>query len=393
MVHSEPVTPVAMREASLLDRLLARRDHVLASPRFQRNAARFLPTRWIARRRARALFDLVAGFTYSQVLLACVRLGWFDRLLEAPRTIAELVDASGLDTQAVDRLVAAAASLRLFERRRGGRIGLGPLGAAMAGNTAIVAMVEHHTALYADLADPIALLKRRPAHDPASSSEGTTHALNAVWGYAANDAAPALAASRVAGYSALMTQSQPLVADQVLDAYPMRRHRRLLDVGGGEGAFAMAAAARHRHLDVAVFDLPAVAQRADERLAVAGLAGRATTYGGDFANDPLPTGFDLITLVRVVHDHDDDRALRILRNVHAALSDDGVLLLAEPMSGTPGAEPMGDAYFGLYLYAMGSGRPRTASGLTAMLKEAGFTRVRSRATSLPLQTRVLIASK
>ena len=63
--------------------------------------------------------------------------------------------------------------------------------------------------------------------------------------------------------------------------------------------------------------------------------------------------------MRVVHDHDDGAALHLMRAVHAALPRGGRLLLAEPMAGTPGAERMGDAYFGFYLLAMGSaGRGR-----------------------------------
>ncbi len=62
----------------------------------------------------------------------------------------------------------------------------------------------------------------------------------------------------------------------------------------------------------------------------------------------------------------------LLAKVHAALPPRGTLLLAEPMAGTPGAEPVGDAYFGLYLRAMGSGQPRTAARLTALLRRAGF---------------------
>ena len=52
---------------------------------------------------------------------------------------------------------------------------------------------------------------------------------------------------------------------------------------------------------------------------------------------------------------------------------------------------MGDAYFGLYLWAMGSGRPRTADELKAMLRTAGFTRIREAGTAQPLLTRVLVA--
>jgi demethylspheroidene O-methyltransferase len=380
-----PQEPAASR-STFNDRLLAWRDRVLASPRFQRAAARFPATRFVSRRRARELFDLVAGFTYSQVLLACVRLELFDLLLDRPRTLEELALHAGLDDDAIGRLIAAAISLRLVEARRGGRFGLGALGAPLAGNRAIAAMVEHHAVLYADLADPVALLRRR-------SSAARATDLNAVWGYAANEAARELEDRDVASYSALMTASQPLVADLILDAYPMANHRRLLDIGGGEGAFAIAAARRHAHLGLQVFDLPAVAARATKRVASEGLADRIVAVGGDFVEDRLPAGADVMTLVRVIHDHDDARALRILCNARAALTEGGVLLVAEPMSGTPGAEPMGDAYFGMYLLAMGSGRPRTAGRLCTMLQEAGFRRTRLLRTALPLQTRVLAATR
>ena len=61
------------------------------------------------------------------------------------------------------------------------------------------------------------------------------------------------------------------------------------------------------------------------------------------------------------------------------------------MSDAPGAEPTGEAYFGFYLLVMGSGRPRTCAELTAMLKRAGFGRVREVATRRPIMTRLLVA--
>lgn len=361
----------------------ALRDRWLADPRFRRWASRFVLTRPVARRRARELFDLVAGFVYSQVLLACVRLKVFDLLADAPLSAAAAAPRLGLDEAAAERLLAAAASLRLTERCGGGRYGLGPLGAAMVGNGAIAAMVEHHAALYADLADPVALLR----------GERADAALARYWPYAGADAPAAASPGQVATYSALMTASQPLVADEVLDAYPLARHRCLLDVGGGEGAFLAAAGRRATDLRLMLFDLPAVADRARHRLAAAGLADRAEVFGGDFLRDPLPRGADVVSLVRVAHDHGDDDVLRLLHAVFAALPPGGTLLLAEPMAGTPGAEAMGDAYFGFYLLAMGSGRPRSAAELGALLGAAGFTGVRTRATGLPLQTSLLVARR
>ena len=358
----------------------ALRDRLLTDPRIRRRALAFAPTRWIARRRARALFDIVAGFVYSQTLLACVQLRLFDRLAAGPDTVDVLAERCGLAPERLQRLLDAAVALTLLERRGPGRYGLGPLGAAMVDNPALDAMVEHHAALYADLRDPLALL------------QGRAGALAAYWPYD-GDAPQTLPDGRVADYSALMSASQPLVADEILDAYPVQDHRRLLDVGGGEGLFLAAAAARAPALQLMLFDLPPVAQRAQARLDGLGLGPRVRTFGGNFLRDALPRGADLISLVRVIHDQDDDDAQDLLRAAHDALPPGGVLLLAEPMAGTAGAETMGDAYFGLYLLAMGQGRPRSAAELAQRLRAAGFALVQQRPTRLPLQTGLLIARR
>ena len=365
------------------ERWLAWRDRLLASGRFQRWAATFPLTRPIARRRARALFDLCAGFVYSQILLACVRLRLFDILLEEPQTLPALSQRLALSSESTARLLGAAISLGLVARRSGERYGLGELGAALAGNPGIAAMIEHHALLYADLRDPVALL-RGGRHDTE---------LARLWPYAGADRPAALEADQVAAYSALMTASQPLIAREVLDAYSLAGHRCLLDVGGGEGAFVTEAAARAPKLRLLLFDLPSVAERARAQFAKAGLAGRAEAIGGDFLRDPLPGGADIVSLVRVIHDHDDRRALAILRAAYRALADSGTLLVAEPLSGTPGAEPIGEAYFGFYLLAMGRGRPRTVVALADLLRRAGFVQIRSIPTGTPLVTSLVVARR
>ena len=366
-----------------IDRLLAARDRLLASPVFRRRAAAFAPTRAVAQRRASELFDLVAGFVYSQVLYACVRLGLFDLLSARPWTVGELAIRLEMPLAAAQRLLDAAVSLRLVERRSGLRYGLGELGAPMVGNSALAAMVLHHATFYRDLADPVGLLRATPA-ERADSGLARYWAYEATQATAEND-------RRVADYSQLMTATQPLVADEILDAYPLAGHRCLLDVGGGEGGFLEAAARRAPALGLMLFDLPAVAERARERLRAGPLAQRVQVHGGSFLVDALPTGADIVSLVRVIHDHDDAAVMTLLRAVRAALAPGGTLLLAEPVAGTPGAAAMGDAYFGFYLLAMGQGRPRTLTTLMAMVRAAGFDAVQPRRTRQPLQTSLLVA--
>jgi demethylspheroidene O-methyltransferase len=365
----------------LADRFAAWRDRLLASPRFQRWAAAFPPTRPVARRRAAELFDLCAGFVYSQVLAACVELDLFERLAAGPVSAVTLAEDCDVPEDRARRLFDAAVSLRLLARRRDGRYALGPLGAALRGNPGVAAMVRHHRLLYADLADPVALLR----------NEKTETELGRYWAYATEPAPASADDERIAEYSDLMSASQPFVAAEVLQAVPLRHCRRLLDIGGGQGTFLIAAGRRWPHLELALFDLPAVAARARRRLEDAGLGERATVTGGDFLVDPLPGGADVVSLIRVIHDHDDEAAVRILANARRALGPGGRLLLAEPMAGTRGARRMGDAYFGLYLTAMQSGRPRTFEELRDLLRAVGFGRIRSLRTHVPLLTRVIVA--
>jgi len=392
------MSAVSSAAPPLRERWLRRRERWLADPAFRERASRWPGTRALARRQAGELFDLMAGFVYSQVLFACVQMRLFDRLAAGPASLGSLVPPAGpaaseataaapgsvppqAAPQGLARLLDAAEALELVRRVDEDRFALGRLGAALAANPALEALVLHHAALYADLTDPLALL---------GGARGGGQ-LARYWSYAGATAPGALPAADVAPYSAVMSASQALIARQVLDAYPVRRHRCLLDVGGGEGAFLAAALAEAPSLHGMVCDLPAVAARAQAALAARGLAARATAHGIDFRREPLPRGADLVTLVRVLYDHDDEPALRLLVSVREALPPGGTVLVAEPLAGTRGAERMGAAYFGIYLWAMGSGRVRSAAQHVALLREAGFRHARERATALPLQTGLVTA--
>lgn len=360
-----------------------KRDRLVASPRFRRFAATFPLTRPIARRRARAVFDLCAGFVYTQVLFACVKLRLFDLLAQGPRDIADVAAVTRLPVDGARRLLEAAVSLRLLERRGEGRYGLGALGAPLVGDAGLTAMIEHHAIFYADLADPLPFLRGEVAET----------ALSRYWSYSRRPNSNGLASGDTDAFTTLMSASQTLIADEVLAGYSFASHRCLLDVAGGDGTFVSAVAARYPSLRVQLFDLPPVAQRANARFAAAGLGARAAAHGGDFLHDALPEGADIVSIVRVLHDHDDPSVLTLLRAVHRALPHGGTLLIAEPLADTPGAEPMGAAYFGLYLLAMGQGRPRSANELTRMLQSVGFAHVKRVSTPTPLQTSVLVARR
>jgi len=161
-------------------------------------------------------------------------------------------------------------------------------------------------------------------------------------------------------------------------------------VGGGDGSFLIAAGQQASRLELKLFDLPAVAAIAREKFAAAALCGRASAADGSFLTNSLPRGADVISLIRVVHDHDDDAVLSLFARVREALPRDGVLVIGEPMSGPSGADPV-SAYFAIYLHAMGSGRPRSFAALQRLLKQSGFADVRQRQTRIPMIASVVVA--
>ncbi len=358
------------------------RNRVLGSPRFQHWAARNILTRGVARRRAAAQFDLVAGFVYSQILAAFVEAGLLEFLDAALRSDAAVAAHARLPPNASDRLLRAAAALGLAESPQPGLWTLGSAGAELKPNRGGQAMIAHHQLLYADLAAPLDLFR-------AGRSAPT--ALSRFWTYVARQ--PEEEAQEAAPYSALMAATQPMVVAEIMGRFDFGASRRMLDIGGGSGSFARAVAAAVPGIDIGIFDLPEVVGLAEGRFAADPPVQPIALYGGSFKSDSLPTGHDLITLVRILHDHDDAVAEKLLRSIFAALPGGGRLLIVEPLADESAAPRMGDAYFGLYLWAMGSGRPRSFGSLQAMLHAAGFRRVRRIATAQPIITSALVATK
>jgi len=297
--------------------------------------------------------------------------------------VGEAARACALPEDGARRLLAGAAALGLAEARRDGRYALSMDGAALLGNPGAISMIAHHPHFYDDLRDPVALLR--------GEVEGT--ALSRFWGYSRGEAPAELSAEETADYTELMAASQSLIAEDILDGYDLSRHRHLMDVGGGDGAFVEAAAGRCSDLKLTLFDLPAVADQASRRMSRARLEDRITVASGDFLSDRLPTGADIISLVRVLLDHDDARAVTILQKTYDALPPGGTLLVAETLSGVRDAEAISDAYFGFYLLAMGKGRPRSADEIRKLLSKAGFRDIRVRRTRRPLLTQVMTARR
>lgn len=107
--------------------------------------------------------------------------------------------------------------------------------------------------------------------------------------------------------------------------------RRLLDIGGNTGKWAIASTRYSPDIHVTIMDLPGQLNVAQRRIADEGLSSRVDFFASDLLDEtqPFPTGFDAIWMSQFLDCFSEDEIVSILKRCHAALDDDGHVLILE----------------------------------------------------------------
>ena len=159
-----------------------------------------------------------------------------------------------------------------------------------------------------------------------------------------------------------------------MDAYDFSPFKTVVDVGGSYGTMLAAILRRNPAARGILFDQPHVVAAAGEQLAVAGVAERCTTVGGDFFVE-VPAGGDAYVLASILHDRDDERSVAILRQCRRAMPARGKLLVIELVL-PPGEEPFFGKWMDLHMLVLVGARERTATEYDALFRAAGFALAR-----------------
>lgn len=192
-------------------------------------------------------------------------------------------------------------------------------------------------------------------------------------------------------FDAAMTSTSKSNTVSIVAAYDFTRFGTIVDVGGGQGGLLAAILAANPHLHGVLFDAPTVVAGAAEELSRAGVGDRCTVVGGDFF-DSVPAGGDAYLLSGVIHDWDDDHAVKILSACRAAMADTGCVLIAEmvlPQGPEKGTEkdtaPLTGKLLDVEMLVMTSGgRQRTEAQFRTVLHQAGLRLTRILPSSGPV---------
>jgi 3-hydroxy-5-methyl-1-naphthoate 3-O-methyltransferase len=162
------------------------------------------------------------------------------------------------------------------------------------------------------------------------------------------------------------------------EAVDFSSFKRLLDVGGGSGAFDIELCLRFPHLSATVYDLPFVTDIAHQRIAESGLGDRISTQPGDFfADATYPPGHDVILLSMIMHDWGEQENRTILRKCYEALPPGGAVIISELLVNDDKTGPAPAALMSLnMLIETVGGRNYTAAELRGWLQDIGYENIR-----------------
>jgi len=324
---------------------------------------------------ARDVWEIYLSPTWLPALLAADELGVLASIAAAPGSADELASRLDLNKRPLRSVLALLASLGFLAPRAGryhltdaARHHLLPSSPLYWGG--VWASARQHNTWYTRLRR--ALTTPDPAEEiPEIGGEGN------IGSWASGDIAPDEAASMVrymhshSAAAALGVAQSDLFADT----------RRLLDVGGCSGVFAIALAERHPGLTATIMDLPAVCELTRGYIREHRLAGRVDTHAADMFRDPWPEGYDAVFLSNIFHDWRPATCLALARRALRVLPPGGTINLHEILLTDDGSGPRTAAAFSVLMATGTQGQQFSFGELEALLTDAGFTGIDCHATS------------
>ena len=326
----------------------------------------------------RDLSDIAYGFMASKALFAALEVDLFTHLADGPRKPAELSTATGVVPNRLRTLLHALAGL-----------GLVVVDGEMYANAPACQRYLVRGAP-GDFGEYFRLQIARQIY-PAllhldAGIAGTGRAFDTLGGLLAD---PAQARTFTAAQHAGSLAAARTLADRV----PLGAAARLLDVGGGSGAFSIALCERNPALESTVLDFPAVVAVARDYRDAAGLADRIHLLAGDAVHSPWPGEQDVVLLSYLLSALADDEIDTVLAAAQACLRPGGLLLVHDFMLDDPGPGPAFAAlWFLQYLAYRPDAVSFSAAELGHRLRGAGFAPAAGEVL-IPEITKVILARK
>ena len=302
------------------------------------------------------LQNLAMGFWQSASLMSAIELGLFTAVSKGAGTAAEIGAATGIPERSADRLATGCRAMDLLETDDGGRYRNAPdverfLVEGEPGYAGPwMLFTKPRWEKFGNLTDFL----RQPEEKILGQYEGLT--------------VEAARKMHEATYSIGMGAARRFVRQVVLS-----ERQKIVDLGGGSGAYSITAAKAHPHIEAVVFDLPPVAEVAREYIAEHGVADQGSAIGGDFTADDFPEGCDVAIMASNLPLYSREIIGQVIQRSFDALVPGGEMHLIGETLRDNRSGPIGPALGGLAEAINGStGMAHTEADCIGYFEAAGF---------------------
>lgn len=318
------------------------------------------------------LTQILLGSLASQALYVSAKLGIADQLADGPKTIAQLAKATDTDAPSLYRVLRALASIGVFTEQ------------------------DKHTFAMTPSAEPLRSDVPNSLRDVTIFWGEDWHW--EVWGktlYSVRTGKPAwkemhgdevfdyFAKNPEAGeiFNRAMSSFTGVAADAVVEAYDFGGVQTIVDIAGGHGRLLTGILEANPKMRGILFDLAHVLAGAGEQVATSIAAERVEFVDGDFFAS-VPEGADAYIMKHIIHDWDDERAVKILQNIKQAMNPSGRVLLVEALIAEGNNQDFGKL-LDLEMLVSPGGKERTAEEYKELFARAGLKLTRIVPTKSP----------
>lgn len=316
------------------------------------------------------ILGVSGAFWKSLALHAAVRLELFTAIGSKSLTGGEVAEEIAGDERGVTTLLNALAGMELLEKEedRFRNTSPGALFLVKGSPRYVGYMIRHH----ANLVDSWGRLDEavrtgRPVRNRAAEPDGSLE-----------------------DFLLGMHNNSMGFAPRAAREIPLGGRRKLLDLGGGPGTWAIQFALANPELRATVFDLPSTRPYAEQTINRFDVSERVTFHPGDFTADELPCCYDVAWLSHILHGEGPDTCREIVARAVAALEPGGLIMIHDFILEEDGATPPFPALFSLnMLTGTDGGRSYTKDELREMLAAAGVTEVKLLPFLGPAESRIM----
>jgi len=318
-----------------------------------------------------ALFEMATAYWLSQAIYVAAKLGIADLLRDGPRSCAALATSTGSDAPSLFRLMRALSSMGVFAHLSRDRFALSRLAERL--------QTDVHGSLRA-MVITIGEIHYQACGSLLHSVRTGSPAFNTVFGASLFDYLQRNV-DAADTFNQGMANVSSMLAYAVLMAYDFGGISSIVDVGGGQGKLLEKILQFTPDITGTVFDTASTIERAKQSIGNDAWNRRCSYVIGDFFSS-VPQAADAYLLCGVIHDWDEPRAVRILKNCRRAMAAKGRVLIVDMV--VPDTDAMSfSKLLDLNMLAMTGGRERTKGEFHALLDAADYKLTRIIPTMAP----------